>query len=120
MALRFQKSDDGEIDRAAKEERATPLLIILLVLFAAIQGGFTWFRGESLTSYAKDLAWWIGFGTAYWMFSPFYYELRIRAKEIDGKVSAIEEAVAALKGDRAELLERLSAIEGKLDLIRED
>ncbi len=97
-----------------------PVMIFLLVLFAAIQGGLAWFRGGNLASYTQDIAWLVGFGFAYWLLAPFYYEFRIRAKEIDGKVSAIEETVAALKGDRAELLKRLSAIEGKLDLIRED
>lgn len=118
MVLRFQKEKDDEIDRAAKEERAMPVVIFLLLLFAAILGVFAWFQGKSLTSYAEDLVWLYGFGIAYWLLSPFYFEFRIRAKEIDGKVSAIEKTVAALKGDRAELLERLSAIEGKLDLIR--
>ena len=89
MALRFQDERD-EFDRAAKEERATPVLIFLFVLIAAIHGLFAWLRGESVASYVKDLAWLLAFGIAYWMLAPFYYEFRFRTKEIDGKVSAIE------------------------------
>src|SRR5271157_6172712 len=103
VALRFQDRDD-EIDRAAKEERATPVLILFFVLFAAIHGVVWWFSGGSLASYAKDLAWMLGFGLAYWMLAPFYYEFRIRTKEILGAVSAVME-------DQKELQEKLSAIE---------
>src|SRR5271157_3302646 len=117
VALRFQDRDD-EIDRAAKEERATPVLILFFVLFAAIHGVVWWFSGGSLASYAKDLAWMLGFGLAYWMLAPFYYEFRIRSKEILGTVTKIEEAVSAVKEDQKELLERLSAIEDKLRSLR--
>ncbi len=115
MALRFQREKDDEIDRAVKEERATPVLIFVLVLFAAIAGVGAWISGVSLASFGKDLIWLVGFGFVYWLFSPFYFEFRIRAKEIDGKVSAIEEAMNASKEAHAELLERLTAIEKKLN-----
>jgi DNA-binding FrmR family transcriptional regulator len=52
--------------------------------------------------------------------APFYYEFRIRGKEIDGKVSAIEQAVIASKEGHAELLERLTAIEDKLNSIQRE
>lgn len=120
MALRFQHGNDDEISRAAREERGTPVLVFLLVLYAVIQGAIAWVRGETLASYEKDLSWCLGFAITYWIFAPFYYELRIREKEIDGKVSAIEQTVTALNGHRAELLERLSTIEEKLNSIRED
>lgn len=116
MALRFQNSDD-DVDRAAKEARATSLLILLVLLFAAISGVFAWVTGESLASYAKDLTWWFGFGLAYWIAAPFYYEFRIRAREIDGKVSAIEKALVA--DGQAKLIEQLETLDAKLDSLRE-
>jgi hypothetical protein len=45
MPLHFQKEDD--VDRAAKEERHTPALVFVLVLFAAIDGVFAWFRDDA-------------------------------------------------------------------------
>ena len=118
MALRFQGND--EVDRQAKEERATGVLVFLVVLLAVICGAVDWFSGKSLASYEEELAFYIGLGFLFWFLTPFYYEFRIRTKEIDGKVSAIEEAVTSAKEDRAELLERLAAIEAKLDDIQRD
>jgi hypothetical protein len=117
MALRFQKVDD--VDRAAKEERHTAVLVIVGVLYAATDGIFAWLRSESLPSYGKNLAGLIAFGFVYWLAAPFYYEFRIRTKEIDGKVSAIEQAVTASREGQAELLERLNLIEGKLAEIQD-
>jgi hypothetical protein len=68
MSLHFQSEDD--VDRAAKEERHTPALVFVLLLFAAVHGGYAWFRDESLASYAKDLAWLVGFGLVYWIVAP--------------------------------------------------
>ncbi len=118
MALRFQEKDD--CDRAAKEERETGGLLIILVLIAAIDGAFTWFRGESLASYGKNLAWLVGIGFVSWLIVPFYYEFRFRTKETYGKVSAIEIAVNTSKESHAELLERLTAIEDKMDAMQRD
>lgn len=118
MALRFQGTD--EVDQAAKEERATSRLILLFVFMAAIQGVSYWLAGKSLAEYEEDLAWLFVFGIAYWFLAPFYYEIRFRTKEIDGKVSSIEEAVIAAKEDRTELLERLAAIEDKMDAMQLD
>ncbi len=117
MVLRFQKKDES--DRAAKEERHTGGLVVVLVLVAVIHGAFAWFSDKSLASYEVDLVWLFGFGFVYWMAAPFYYEFRIRTKEIDGKVSAIEEAVNALREGHAELLERFTAIEEKLTEIQD-
>jgi hypothetical protein len=117
MALHFQEKDD--VDQAAKEERHTGGLLIVLALYAAIDAAFTWFKGESLASYGKNLAWLVGIGFVLWMVAPLYYEFRFRTKEIDGKVSAIEEAVNASLEGRAELLERLTAIEEKLAEIQD-
>jgi hypothetical protein len=118
MALRFQEKDD--VDQAAKEERETGGLLIMLVLYAAIDGAFTFFKGESLASYGKNLAWLVGIGFVLWMVAPFYYEFRFRTKEIDGKVSAIEDAVILSREDQAELLERLTAIEERLEAMQRE
>jgi DNA-directed RNA polymerase subunit H (RpoH/RPB5) len=40
--------------------------------------------------------------------------------EIDGKVPVLERAVISAEDDRVELLERLAAIEAKLDKIQRD
>jgi hypothetical protein len=116
LALRFQDKGD-EVDRAAKDERATPVLVFLLVLIAAIQGVFSWIEGKSLASYGEDLAWLFALGLAYWFFAPFYYEFRIRTKEIDGKVSAIEKSVNSLRDGIAELRDQLQLALEKLDEI---
>jgi hypothetical protein len=113
VALRFQEKDD--VDRAAKEERHAGALLIVLVLYAGIDGAFTWFRGESLASYGKNLAFFIVFGFVFWLIEPFYYDFRFRTKETYGKVSAIEKVVTTSKEGHAELLERLTAIEDKLE-----
>ncbi len=114
VALRFQGERD-EVDRAAKEERATGVTVFWLLVLAVITGAADWFSGESLASYEKELAFYIGFGFVTWLAVPFYYEFRIRTKEIDGKVSAIEEAVNSSREAQEELLKRLTAIEKKLE-----
>jgi hypothetical protein len=113
VALRFQDGRD-EVDRTAKESRATGVMVFLLLLLAVITGTVDWFSGESLASYEKELAFYIGLTFVTWLAAPFYYEFRIRTKEIDGKVSAIEEAVKSSREAHGELLERLTAIEKKL------
>jgi F0F1-type ATP synthase membrane subunit b/b' len=95
-------------------------LVFLVVLLAVICAAVDWISGKSLASYEEELAFYIGLGFLFWFLTPFYYEFQIRTKEIDGKVSAIEEAVTSAKEDRAELLERLVAIEAKLDDIQRD
>jgi len=113
VALRFQDGRD-EVDRAAKESRATGVMIFLLLLLAVITGAVDWISGESLASYEKELAFYVGLAFVTWLAAPFYHEFRIRTKEIDGKVSAIEEAVKSSREAHEELLERLIAIEEKL------
>src|ERR1035437_3586570 len=118
MVLRFQERD--EVDRAAEKTQMTRVMVFLLLLFVVISGPVAWFRGESLALYGTQLAWAIGSCFVIWWVAPFYPEFRIRTKEIDGKVSAIEEAVNASKEDHAELLERLTAIEDKLDAMQKE
>ena len=118
MALRFQEKDD--CDQATTGAGETAGLLIMLVLYAAIDGAFTFFRGESLSSYGKNLAWMTGISVLGWIVLPRYNEIRFRTKETYGKVSAIEEAVNASKGSHAELMERLAAVEGKLDAMRRE
>lgn len=114
MSLHFQKED--EVDREMKEAGITALwvCIIIFVLFAAIDGLFAWLGGSSLKAYGRDLGWLIVLILAASGAFGFYKEIRVRLREIDGKVSAIEEAVNAAKKERAGLLERLSAIEDEL------
>ncbi len=118
MALRFQAKDD--CDLAAMEKGGTAELVIFLVILAVIDGIYAFFRSESLASYGKSLAWPFGFGFVLWMVIPVYYEFRFRAKETYGKVSAIEDALIDAKDGHVELLERLAAIEDKLDAIQRE
>lgn len=90
MALRFQDKHD-EVDRAAKESRGTGATIFLLLVLAVMTGAVDWFSGTSLASYEKELALCIVVAFFTWLAAPFYYELRIRTKEIDGKASALLE-----------------------------
>lgn len=77
-------------------------------------------NGASLKEYERELGIFIAGFFALWLVSPIYREFSSRTKEIDGKVSVIEEAVNASKKDHAELLERLTAIEGKMDAMRRE
>lgn len=113
MALRFQEND--EVDRAAKEERHTGGLIFLLVLLAVTTGVTDWIRGQSLASYKEEIGFYVVCVFVSWLLTPFYYQFRIRAKEIDGKVTAIEHSVAASSVDITALREQLQAIQYKLD-----
>ena len=114
MSLRFQSEND-EVDQAVKNESHTVMLVFILGFIATIDGVFEWFQGKSLAEYGKNLGWWIGFGLAYWLACPFYNEFRFRTKELDGKVSAIEQTVIAFKEYHGELIEKLESIEQKLD-----
>lgn len=115
MALRYQDSED-EIDRLAKEERATPVLVLLVVMFALIAGIWEFLIGKNLKSYEQELGWLLGFAFAYWMLSPFYYEFRIRTKETEGKATAILERLEKLEEGFGM---RLNAIEEKLDKVED-
>ena len=123
MALRFQKKDD--VDREVSERRRDPLWGIVIggalyLSIRALLGWIGWGKGESLKSYGEDVVWLIAIGFLFWLVSPLYYEFRIRTKEIDGKVSAIEAAVNTHReGQRSEtepfnankVMEKLAAIE---------
>jgi putative Mn2+ efflux pump MntP len=117
VALRFQVERD-EVDRAAKESRATGVTVFMLLVLAVITGAVDWFSGESLASYEKELAFYVGFLFVIWLAAPYYHEFRIRTKEIDGKVSAIEEAVNSSREAQEKLLERLTAIEEELRALK--
>lgn len=116
MALRFQEKDD--VDRAAKESKATGVTVFCLLVVAAIAGATDWINGEILASYEKELVFYIGLAIVIWLAAPSYHEFRIRTKEIDGKVSAIEEALNSSSEAHEELLERFTAIEKKLDAMQ--
>lgn len=117
MTLRFQDKHDA-VDRAAKEERATGVLVFMVVVLAAISGAVHWFSGKSLASYEEELAFYIGLGFLFWFLAPFYYEFRIRTKEIYGTVIENEKAISAVRKDQKELLERLNAIEEEMRSLR--
>ena len=117
--MRFGGKDD-DVDQAIKKERWTVSLIGAVVFFAVIDGISAFFSGESLASYGRNLAWLIGFGIVVRIVAPLYYEFRYRTKETDGKVSAIEDALIDAKDGHVELLERLAAIEDKLDAIQRE
>ncbi len=120
MDLRFQKEDD--VDRAVKQ-RHSGRLLTLLVVCGVIDGLSTCFGGESFVSYKAHLLWIIGFGFVYWMAGAFYSEFRLRTKEIDGKVSAIEVALIASKPDHTADVEKavtLSRIEWTVNDTRKD
>lgn len=114
MVLRFQDKDE-EVDRAAKRERRS--IVVFVGIGALVMGLWSWLSGDSLHSYGEFLAFAAVCLWALWMVSPIYYEFQIRTKEIDGKVSAIEAESRAAKEERADLLEKLTAIEEKLDAI---
>lgn len=111
MTLRFQQTD--EVDRQVNEKRKTARWMVpgSLAFMVAVY----WLRGESPRSFWESLAGAIAFGWLWLIVEPVYQEFRIRTKEIDGKVSAIEEVVNASKEGHAELLERLTAIENKIE-----
>jgi hypothetical protein len=119
MSLRFQKEDD--VDREVKEERRTTpwLFIFYIVFFAVVFGLFDWLGGQSLKSFAEELGGLIVVCLFVWLISPIYEEFRKRTKEIDGKISAIEIGMNALKESDIDLLKKLTAIENKLDEIQD-
>jgi hypothetical protein len=48
---------------------------------------------------------------------PYYQEFRLRTKELDGKVSAIEAAVSASAEQQEEVISKLTEIENTLNLV---
>ena len=118
MPLRFQASD--EVDAVIRRDRLG--FKAALILLFALGTGFAivgWLRGDSLNTFAKDcFAVWAGLIVWVWGVLPIYFEFRARAKEIYGMVSTIEQATIAANRERADLLEKLAALEGKVDSIR--
>jgi hypothetical protein len=48
---------------------------------------------------------------------PYYQEFRLRTKDLDGKVSAIEAAVSASAEQQEEVISKLTEIENTLNLV---
>ena len=128
MSLRSQVKD--EIDKEVEEKKRASLMIdglivgpIVVVCYSVVFGLFDWFTGKILKLYGQEIGGMLAVllvaAFAGWILSPLYDEFRFRTKEIDGKVSAIEEAVNESKEGHAELLERLTAIEEKLTEIQD-
>jgi hypothetical protein len=115
MALRFDKND--EVDEEVKKNRRFGARIsvflygLIIVFFAVLIGISDWLSGKSLKSYGQEvgvlLAVFFAAALAEWILSPLYEEFRLRTKEIDGKVSAIEDVVVRSKNQQAEELEKL-------------
>ncbi len=119
MPLRFQEDDD--VDRRVTEMRKAALWLVvgIVVLAAAWYGLDEWMHGGSITRYAIELG---GLIAVCWLgrlLYPIYHEFRIRTKEIDGKVTATEVALEEISDRYALLLDRLAAIEKKLDEVQE-
>jgi hypothetical protein len=118
MPLRFQ--EDDEVDRRVTETRKAALWLIggILVLAAAWYGLDDWMHGGSIKKYALELGGMIAVCWLGWVLYPIYQEFRIRTKEIDGKVSAAELALEQSNERYTLLLDRLAAIEKRLDEIQ--
>jgi len=119
-----------EIDKEVEEKKRASLMIdglivgpIVVVCYSVVFGLFDWFTGKILKLYGQEIGGMLAVllvaAFAGWILFPLYDEFRFRTKEIDGKVSAIEEAVNESKEGHAELLERLTAIEEKLTEIQD-
>jgi hypothetical protein len=120
MSLRFQEHDD-EVDREAAREtkRILWFTVIVLAFYAAIFGLLDWLNGQSLKSYEVGIGVTVAFGCVPLLVHFIIGEIRIRVKEIDGKVSAIESTVNESKEFHIELLEKLTAIKNRLDEIQD-
>jgi hypothetical protein len=114
MALLFQKTD--EVDKRVREEvrRVSRSGGVLLILYLSVTGTIAFVSGDSLASYGKDHLFTIGLVFAVWSCFPFFQEFRIRTKEINCKVSAVEDAVIASRERASEMLEMLRAMDSKL------
>ncbi len=94
-------------------------IIAILVLFAVVGGLVFWLRGV-FRGYEYYLGWLIALFFIVQVVGPFIFELRARLKEINGVVSVIESKLNESKDRNTELLERLTAIENRLDEIRDN
>lgn len=122
MALRFQAKD--EIDKKVEESGGLWRFFwgVVFVVIAVATGISALFTGKTLKEYGQDIGIWLAcvllVAFIQQILSPLYEEFSLRTKEINGRVSAIEEAVNASKKSQAELLDRLTAIEEKLTEIQ--
>jgi hypothetical protein len=118
MPLRFQ--EDDEIDRRVTEVRKAAMWLIvgILVLAGVWYGLDEWMHGGSIMRYALELGGLVGACWLGWVLYPIYQEFRIRTKEIDGKLSAAEKALEQSNDRYNLLLDRLAAIERRLDEIQ--
>lgn len=122
MALQFNVEDDADREVARTIGRSTSKLwwqMLFLCLYTAVMAAVPTYFVKVSQSGELFLFGSIAFLWMVWLLdkicSNYYLEFRLRTKEIYGKVSVIEEAVNASKEEGAELLERLTAIEDKLD-----
>lgn len=123
MALRFQEFDEADRELKKQSRRAEGTVVIFLFVMAALLGTTSWIRGESMAAWERTIAILVGlpfFWFVYTTLARFYTEFAIRAKEIEGKVSAIENTVDALKSTQSDILLKLTAIEDKLEAQRSD
>lgn len=119
MALRFQHKGN-ELDRATNEDASFLfwVFMIVAVVVAAAFGVHAWLSDESFQSYGKDASAIFVAALVVCLLFSLYSEFRTRTNEIYGMVSAIEKALNASKEGHAELLERLTAVEDKLDAMQ--
>lgn len=120
MLLRFQEDDEADRETAKKRTRALYFIAFFLILYLAVCGLGDWLAGQSLKSFAEAFGGLIVICCLGGLIYPVYHEFRIRTKEIDGKISAIESAIYESKERNTELLKRLTAIENRLDEIRDN
>ena len=126
MTLRFQREDD--VDREVKGGPGLGCGLLaafgVAAIFLASYAVDAFIFGKSLSDYKKDAFEEIAVGFVIlwlsWLLVPKYEEFRLRAKETYGKLFVIEEAVNASKEGHSELLQRLAAIEDKLDAMQRE
>ena len=116
---------DEEVKENRKSEGITLAVLygFSFVVIAIIAGIFDWLTGRDDKSVRAGSRIYFHATLALpvigqMVLIPLYNEFRLRSKEIDGKVSAIESALNSSKKDHAEIIERLAAIEETLDKIK--
>ena len=96
MALPFENEDD--VDRQLKKERMSFVgEIVAFLSFAGLFGLMDWLFREPLKRYEETLAFLIAAALAHRYVSPLYYEFRYRTKEINGRLSAIEDSLKTIR-----------------------
>jgi hypothetical protein len=129
MMLRYQNKDEVDQEVEAQTRSSAAFWLIMGVLFAVLAGVWVlvkWLLGHPLSSHEVAI---VVIGSlsvpiislaGEYMIAPVYKEFRIRTKEIDGKLSAVESVINESKERNSELLERLAAIENRLDEIQNE